>query len=551
MKTKLLQKLLYLFFGLLLVFPLQAQWNASATLNVNNVEADVRIGDLWFDGGNSRYIVPNDGMNEVGSIFAGGIWYGGFDPGGELKLASSTYYSNAYSAGPLNPNNGTTDVTSENNWDRIFEITAAEVTQHVQDFEDNGVIDGPVPYNILGWPGLGNLEFYGVHDFQLPNQELAPFVDRDGDGYYEPLDGDYPKMKGDQAFWWVFNDVGTTATDFPPAQLEFHAMAFAYASSDVDINNTTFYDFKLISRAQTAVDSFVVGLWVDPDLGCYSDDYIGCSPAHDMAFVYNGDEVDEDCNGPDSGYGEELPVLGIRVLKGMEDETGTGPGFSNFLYSATEVPQITEWDTINSIYQNLTGTWGDGTPLTQGGDGYNPMSGLPPYDYALDGSEIDGVPWTACTANMPATDYRMLISSGDVLMEPGDARYFSFAVIWSQDVEYPCPDLEDFFDASDDIADFYESIGEGLFTGVSDPDFGVAFAECFPNPATDYLQIRATTSAALERVEFFDSAGRLIHREVGGLSGNLEFSTADWPRGVCFYRLYSGEGVQTGKLILQ
>ncbi|MBR9922057.1 MAG: T9SS type A sorting domain-containing protein [Bacteroidetes bacterium] len=555
MKKKLLQKALLLF----LVFPafqIQAQqWSASATLDVNNVAADVRIGDLWFNGSDGKYIVPKDDINPKTSIFAGGLWYGGLDPGGALKVAASTYSENAFFAGPLDPATGSTDEDSVEDWDRMFEITSSALALHIQDYNDNGVIDGPVPANVLGWPGYGNPEFESIHAFELPDQELAPFVDRDGDGIYEPMEGDFPKMKGEKAIWWVFNDVGTVGPQFTVAQFEFHAMAFAYSSSEDYLNNTTFYDFKIINRAIEDIDSLKVGLWIDADLGCYTDDYIGCSPENDLAYAYNADDFDEDCIV--NGYGESIPVVGFKMLKGMEDETGTGPGFSNFMYySNPNLPGVppAQGDPNYDLehYHLLNSTWLDGTPLTQLGDGYNPFSGLPPYPYAYDGADLNGTPWTQCGFEVDPGDHRMIMSSGGVLMEPGDARYFSFAVIWSQDVNYPCPDLTDFFAMSNQVADFYENIGDGLFSGAQEVLPDAAFAELAPNPATHVIRISASSPEDLiERIEFFDAAGQQIYYQSGLKENSINLSTADWPRGVSFYRFWAGGKIQTGKLILQ
>jgi hypothetical protein len=46
---------------------------------------------------------------------------------------------------------------------------------------------------------------------------MAPFVDADANGYYDPLGGDYPVIDqscgdkatyADQMIWWVYNDKG-------------------------------------------------------------------------------------------------------------------------------------------------------------------------------------------------------------------------------------------------------------------------------------------------------------------------------------------------------
>ena len=65
--------------------------------SINNVRARLLTGgDVWWNGSDEgRYIVPKvtpgSGVPERSSIFAGAVWLGGFDPGGNLKLAAQTY----------------------------------------------------------------------------------------------------------------------------------------------------------------------------------------------------------------------------------------------------------------------------------------------------------------------------------------------------------------------------------------------------------------------------------------------------------------------------
>ncbi|MEZ4984045.1 MAG: hypothetical protein R2795_03245 [Saprospiraceae bacterium] len=61
---------------------------------INNVRARLTTGgDVWWDGDDGRYVVPKPppGVPEVSSIFAGAVWLGGKDPGGNLKVAAQTY----------------------------------------------------------------------------------------------------------------------------------------------------------------------------------------------------------------------------------------------------------------------------------------------------------------------------------------------------------------------------------------------------------------------------------------------------------------------------
>ncbi|MCB0704255.1 MAG: T9SS type A sorting domain-containing protein [Saprospiraceae bacterium] len=541
----------------------QFEWSASAQLDVNNVNAEVRIGDLWFNDNEGRYVVPKDDPNQITSIFAGGLWMGGIDQGGNLKVSASTYggaVAPSFWAGPLNPATGITDPATVQNWDLMFEITSLELAYHLQDYNDNENIDGPVPSNILGWPGRGNPEFFDVHGFNLPNQDLAPFWDRDGDGNYEPMQGDFPLMKGEKAIWWVFND----AADVNPIgatsiQIEVQAMAFAYSSSEDYLNNTTFYDFKLINRATESIDSFATALWIDPDLGCFQDDYIGCSPDDQMAYVYNSDDFDEDCLVP--GYGENIPVLGIRVLKGLEDEFGNGPGMSSFMYYVnagfpSSDPGQTDPNIGPEVYNYLNATWRDGTPLSQGGTGYDPGNNLPPYNYAYDGSPlIDSlnINWTECDLGDEPGDRRMVITSGTVNMNPGDARYLSYAVMWSQNVNYPCPDLTSFFQESQQVQDFYDTIGDGLYSDTEEQLAELTFVEVYPNPATDHISIKLLDpDKRINRVEIFNAAGQQILIEAGLHREQIEISTANLVSGAYYYRLITDKGfVRSGKLIIQ
>jgi hypothetical protein len=82
-----------------------------------------------------------------------------------------------------------------------------------------------IPINLRGWPARGNPYFLFVHKFELPftsKQGLAGFFDTDGDGLYEPLDGDYPSTEirkcepynryPDEMIFWIYNDEGAGAT---------------------------------------------------------------------------------------------------------------------------------------------------------------------------------------------------------------------------------------------------------------------------------------------------------------------------------------------------
>ena len=93
-------KICFVFFAISFLELLSAQdcqiSTAATDLDVNNVKARLAVGgDLWWSGGDGRYIVPkpNTGEPEVSAFHLGGIvdWRGWDSRPGNLKLAAQTY----------------------------------------------------------------------------------------------------------------------------------------------------------------------------------------------------------------------------------------------------------------------------------------------------------------------------------------------------------------------------------------------------------------------------------------------------------------------------
>ncbi len=284
----------------------------SIDLAINNVRARLlNGGDIWWDLKNGSYIVPavdpSLGVPGVSSIFAGAVWLGGFDDAMNLKMAAQTYRtstSNDYWPGPLSAI-GTTGADTCLNWDKFFVVKGATIRNHIKTFQA-ALADGvpfdceTVPDELKKYPARGNPYWSQYYDFDLPNdnQGLGAFFDYNGDNRYDPCDGDYPaiEVKGcpteanfpDEIDFWVYNDAGNshTNTNGRPILMEVQVQAFAYATND-QINDMTFYRYKLINRAVLAIDSTFFGMWVDPDLGCASDDFIGCDTTRSLMYIYN------------------------------------------------------------------------------------------------------------------------------------------------------------------------------------------------------------------------------------------------------------------------
>jgi hypothetical protein len=452
--------------------------------DVNNVRARLNNGgDVWWDRANGSYIVPKVANDEtpVSSIYAGAVWLGGIDPGGNLKVAAQTYGNQGsdsdFWAGPIDPETGATDKEICDNWDKFFVVTKQEVQEHLfrlQDRIDNGTAytEDQIPAGVKGWPGRANEYFEEINGFPLPStsQGLAGFWDETLDGIYEPLDGDFPIIEivgckdlenlpppPDQMIFWIYNDSGDFGNVHGESggdkiQMEVQVQAFAYSSDD-EINNMTFQRYKLINRADENIDSTYFAMWVDADLGCANDDFVGCDTARSLAYIYNADAADGisgiSCDGVPT-YGTNIPIVGIDYFRGPLDEDRNELGMSSFTYYSRggqgQPPGTEDPNSAIEYYRYLSGSWRDGSPFEFGGDGY--QEGTFPIKYAFP-SQPNGTQdsdWSSCHPNPGAQpldplDRRTIQASGPFTLQPGAVNELIIGVVWVADQVYPCPKL--------------------------------------------------------------------------------------------------------------
>ncbi len=492
-----------------------AQATFQTDLDINNVRATLLVGgDIWWNGNQGRYIVPKvaSGEAEVSSIFAAGVWMGGIDGFGNIKIAAQTYGTAAglsdYWPGPISEN-GQGDAETCANWDRIFTVTGEDIDLHIQQFKkarENGIAYdiAQIPQTIKEWPGLGNELFFDAVGFELPSapQGLAPFWDENGDLIYNPQFGDYPILErrgcpvsdyADQMSFWIFNDVGNVHTESgaDPLQMEIQAQAFAFKTND-QMNDMTFTKYKLVSRSNESLGGTYFGIWLDPDLGCGEDDFIGCDTTRNLMYVYNEDAVDGDdgsnCFGVPT-YGDKVPYFGVDFFRGplspkvfgsngelIDPEVGQSAdtllelGMSSFIYFWNP-PNITIQQTIfpnsaSEYYNFLSGRWATGDPITIGAAG---LVGTETTRFVFHDEPNDANGWSMCTAGLPDLRLTSLQATGPWRFNPGQVNELIIGIPWVPDVAYPCPDMGRLFRA-DDLAQSYFDNCFSIADGPDAPD---------------------------------------------------------------------------------
>jgi hypothetical protein len=494
---------------------------------INNVRARLLGGgDCWWDFSDGRYVVPKvdpaSGQKEVSSIYAASVWLGGVDAAGNLKLACQDYRPggrNDFWPGPLDPVTGKTDDITCRNWDRHFRVLGDEIRLHLSNIASGITDENSIPRGVKGWPARGNAFFTDVWNFPLPNtsQGLAGFFDKDGDGDYEPLDGDYPSIdiRGcdltrypDEMIFWIYNDEGSGSpharTQGRTIQMEVQVQSFGYQTSD-ELNDMTFQRYKLINRATELIDSMFFAFWVDADLGCYLDDYIGCDTVNSLMYTYNQDGTDGQpgCNCPNGSqqiptYCNEPPILGVDYFRGprkpiviiqpdgTEKDSLIEIGMSSFIYYNNPSVGNPDQRTVDpdqdiEFYRYLNGRWRDDTPLTVGGSGLNPGS-VDVTKFVFPDSPNDPTGWSMCTANLPFGDRRTLQASGPFLLKPGAVNELIIGAPWVPDVE-ECPDIESLLRA-DKLA---QGLFDNCFERLAGPDA----------PTVDWVELNQEVVAVL------------------------------------------------------
>jgi hypothetical protein len=509
---------------------------AENDLDVNNVLARTfNTGSLFF--GNTTvsgdgYLVPQNAGTSP--IFASGLWVAG-QLNGELRAAGSTYNDFEFWPGPLN-DDGTLPAPDDcAQFDRIYRVSREDI----EDYEAGGA----PAIDLAEWPvGLG-----------------APTIDANGNPV-EPASmdqlidleaGERPDINdADQALWWVMNDVGNVHQNnlTPPIGLEVRVLAYAYDRPDA-YGDATFYDIGLTYKGNEVLEEAYLGVFSDPDLGFASDDYVGSDPARSLGFAYNATNFDD-------VYGTPPPAVGYDLLSCPEGEDGESLGrvmyFENVPSSPTSDPATAE-----GVYNYLQGLWRDGTPLTVGGNGYDPGSDEV-TDFAFSGNppefwselDVDG----NGTSTTPG-DRRFLISNGPLTLAPGEEQTITVGILWAIG--------EDHLDSVTELkaaSDFIQQDFDGCaLVSVEDgvAPSGLSLDPAYPNPFAAETALRLSLDApGRATVEVLDVLGRrvdvLLDEAIPAGPRTLVWRPrAALPNGVYFVRMHAGGAAVTRAVVLQ
>ena len=490
--------------------------NAIDTLNINNISAQISpYGVLFYDFSslnNTHYEFPKGGGNNT--FFWLTFYLKGADSqqnqylSGLLNTIAKHERHPGYFPGPVSSPDGYTkeyDVA----WRKVWKLNRDEINNHIANWNHP---DYQIPENIKTWPGDGDVsQGQAIH--------LAPYHDYNANGIYDPENGDCPIIRGDQAIYFIFNDIRNEHTGNGTLGLsaEFHCMVYGFnVPDDESINNTIFINCQIFNRSLLTYSPLQLSINAVTKIGNHDDDYVGCDTILNAAIAYN-DAFDEIVDG--YGYGAHPPAQSVVLLNsqmaGFLDETYDRPFSDPNMYFQNYVEQISN---------KMDGYWIDREPIIDNGCGHPSCAEGNITRFAFPGDPSNPESWSMPQAMIPSLYTAIFMNANPVAeWNPGEALCIDLALTSALDetgnnidsynlVKQYIPEVQSFYDLNfpnscADIAPaFIEKNAE--MTGE---------IKIYPNPTTGVIRLDIPDSNDKVEYTLIDLTGRT--RMQGTFSG--------------------------------
>jgi hypothetical protein len=568
-------------------FTAKASYSQSDFLNINNIRANIDPNTLFnnISNGSSSFEIPVG--NGTHTIYSASLWLAGIDENGEIRTNVNTYHNASQKiAGPIM---NSSDYASEGHlWDKVWKIQCQEIQQFnawyacTQDLGCDEAVNFPgyqIPASILTWPAHGD-----VTKGQAFN--LAPYFDRNNDNFYDPNSGDYPLIKGDEAIFFIYNDERSYYTGgdtHPPMSTEVHGMAYAFSTSDIEINNTLFLNYKIYPRGTFTFNNSYVGFWADFDLGNSSDDYLGTDVSRSSFYAYNGDYFDENNGG--IGYGSNLPAQSLTFLKGPKQDNnglddsfgiennesinglGFGDGIVDNEYWGLESFLRHDWNsstlgspvTETHFYNYLSGKKLDGSSLTYTSGGIDCKFMYPgssdPFNYGTGGTAQ--LPWSEYVTGSNAGDRVGVGSSGPFTISPGNVIELDLALVFGRDLTGSGPQagIAAMQEAIDTVRSQYlrgitSDCASNMITKVNSSSLKEKGLLIYPNPFNTEFTINYELESKTASIVVYNGLGKKIQSKTITRNSTV-IDLSHHPKGFYFVHITDGENRISKKIIKQ
>jgi hypothetical protein len=500
------------------------------TLHVNSIQASVQSNGAFFQGGDhGQFLVPasSGAASNVSLLKSAGLWLGGRDSAGNLKLSAQLYNENGktdFYPGILNM-----DGVPNFEFNLLARVTSEQIDTHIAN--PGGMIPA-----IYGWPGRGNPFFSNYYSFDLPFDQtyLAGFYDNFFNGKYEPHFGDYPvlelrgcplKYNADEEIWFPFHDVGAhTQTGGEPMNMAIQTEFFGFDCQEGSpIDRVVYVRYKLTNRNTIPLYSCYFGVFLDFEIGNGNDDFIGCDSTRRVVYAYNGDDFDE------GGFENTPPVMAVDLLRGPLNEIGEEVSDWHFVPVDDSDLQSPE-----QYYNVLAGRNPDGTPLPNDGLMYT-------------GNPLNPGEWSEVSAGNTPGERKAMTSFGPFTLLPGAVNELVLGYFWvRKDVNGSVNENLSLLAANDKhVKDLYYTCFElldGCPGNVSTFTTGSGLSiKVSPNPFSDWVQVECRETP-IQSIFLYDVTGRVLRIFFVNGVDFVTIQTGDLPTGLYWLQVHAKDG---------
>ncbi len=482
--------------------------NAFDTLNINNISAQISPYGVLFNDFSSRYYTLYEFPKGSGNnTFHWLTFY----------LKGADHQQNQYLSGLLNtiakheqnpgyfpgPISSPTSYTTEYDvaWRKVWKLNRDEINIHIANWKNT---DYQIPDKIRTWPGDGDVsQGQAIH--------LAPYHDYNANGLYDPENGDYPIIRGDQAIYFIFNDIRNNHTGNGTLGLsaEFHCMVYGFNTpDDVAINNTIFINCQIFNRSLLTYSPLQLSINAVTKIGNYDDDYVGCDTILNAAIAYN-DAFDEIVDG--YGYGAHPPAQSVVLLNtqmaGFLDDTYDRPFSSPNMYFLNYIEQINN---------QMDGYWIDGEPIIDNGCGHPSCAEGNITRFAFPGDPSNPESWSMPQAMIPPS-YTAIFMNANPVKEwnPGESLCIDFALTSALDeagsnidsynlVKQYIPEVQSFYNLN-----FPNSCADIAPAFIEKSSKMTGEIKIYPNPTTGVIRVDIPDAKDMVEYSLIDLTGRV------------------------------------------
>jgi hypothetical protein len=524
--------------------------------SANNISMSVSSENMHYN-----YTYPGNKIvseNCASTVFSRALWISALDSSQKVHTACNTFNQRGkdFAPGPLGKNAKYKSAWKQK-YNRVFVVHATEIAKHRKAVSDSGTISYVNPH-IQEWPVY---EIDGTDTLKM-----APWVDANNNGFYDPEKGDYPKIKGDEALFTVYHDsIRHAETSGEPLLIQVNELTWSvkcplWQNTDTFgiIDNTVFVEYDLINRSKNSYNNARLGTWLDVELGNYADDAVGCAPSHNVGFGYNGDSMDEGTY----GFGNNPPVQNVIFCEGpladsdgkdsdndgVVDNVGEQAKMGSFMfYDNSQHPTFGNPGPAIEFFRLMNSKYLDGSPVKLDTQVVNFQ-----YSHGEDPS-CPGKYWTEKTSGNFIGDRRFVMSTASFDWSPGQTVHQTIAYQTMQ-TAYRVDPVADVMHVADVVNTVYQNASwmncQIAFLATEkfseEPQFAI-----FPVPVNQQLYVKSTTNFNPNGLAIYDLTGRKIEVSFSKTNDMYLADLANIPDGIYILSLKEGANSFSAKFIKQ